>query len=414
MGESSYSGFMNVSADDKLLYSVSIDTAKEMIQAMRRGREAEAGAQSAFYGSRGPTSGTIDELKESIKKEINKLHNNMKRKNLKEQVSKAAQRTYEMGLKRLQKGVLRFQLRWIEKQRAAAQSSAATAASQASKGFDEQIKALEDQIKAIDNPPKQKGGKGQQNENLLENYINSRKNTNLMTHMDLYKQTVLLEGTMKKFFKMFEKGKTNEEVLRHYAKEGIAIPEQFLTKIRKQYENLKKQKLEIDFSEQESKDFFNVPIRGTEPILFDLGDEDEKTLSSRLYKEAKIIKNYPIPPEIEDALINDLKMNPLIRFVKNLKAVNSIPPSYRVFLLNNNYFDIVYEEYSLMVKVEKEEYYLGNIDEKNYAIKHINRLLTGPIPQPEDEEDTEDTGDTGTPTPPSPPPAEEPAEEPEA
>ena len=45
MGESSYSGFMNVSADDKLLYSVSIDTAKEMIQAMRRGREAEAGEQ---------------------------------------------------------------------------------------------------------------------------------------------------------------------------------------------------------------------------------------------------------------------------------------------------------------------------------------------------------------------------------
>ena len=86
---------------------------------------------------------------------------------LKEQVSQAAQRTYEAGLKRLQKSVLRYQVRWIEKQRAAAVSQAATAGQEAGKGFDEQIKALKDQIAAIDNPPEPE----QQNENLLESYF---------------------------------------------------------------------------------------------------------------------------------------------------------------------------------------------------------------------------------------------------
>ena len=68
-----------------------------------------------------------------------------------------------------------------------------------------------------------------------------------------------------------------------------------------------------------------------------------------------------------------------------------------------------------MVKVEKDEYYLADLDERNYAIKHINRLLTGPIPSTGDEEDTEGTETSPTPQgatpPPPPPPAEEPAEE---
>ena len=84
--------------------------------------------------------------------------------------------------------------------------------------------------------------------------------------------------------------------------------------------------------------------------------------------ENKIVKRYDIPEEIKDTLENKLEMYPLIRFVKNLKAVNSIPPSYRVFLLNNHFFDIIYEDYSLMVKVEKDEYYLADLDERNYSI----------------------------------------------
>ena len=129
--------------------------------------------------------------------------------------------------------------------------------------------------------------------------------------------------------------------------------------------------------------------------------------------ENKIVKRYDIPEEIKDALENQLEMYPLIRFVSNLKAVNSIPPSYRVFLLNGNYFDIIYEDYSLMVKIDKTEYYLADLDERNYAKKHINRLLVDPIMKTGDEEEEDTAIDTPSPTPTPPPPPPTPTPEPE-
>ena len=61
MGNSSYSGFMNVGVDDEPI-PVDLDTAQAMIDAMKKGREAEAGAQSAFYTRQPGTGGTgIDE-----------------------------------------------------------------------------------------------------------------------------------------------------------------------------------------------------------------------------------------------------------------------------------------------------------------------------------------------------------------
>ena len=129
--------------------------------------------------------------------------------------------------------------------------------------------------------------------------------------------------------------------------------------------------------------------------------------------ENKIVKRYDIPEEIKDALENQLEMYPLIRFVNNLKAVNSIPPSYRVFLLNGNHFDIIYEDYSLMVKIDKTEYYLADLDERNYAKKHINRLLVDPIMKTGDEEEEDTAIDTPSPTPTPPPPPPTPTPEPE-
>ena len=129
----------------------------------------------------------------------------------------------------------------------------------------------------------------------------------------------------------------------------------------------------------------------------------------KFLKEQKIKKRYPMPPEIKDALENQLEMYPLIRFVKSLKAINSIPPSYRIFILNGQSFDIIYEDYSLMAKIGIDEYYLADLDERNYAIKHINRLMTKPIMKT-GEEETAETPTPPSPTPP-PPPAEEPAEE---
>ena len=129
--------------------------------------------------------------------------------------------------------------------------------------------------------------------------------------------------------------------------------------------------------------------------------------------ENKIVKRYDMPEEIKDALENQLEMYPLIRFISNLKAVNSIPPSYRVFLLNGNHFDIMYEDYSLMVKINKTEYYLADLDERNYAKKHINRLLVDPIMKTGDEEAEDAATDPPSPTPPPPLPPPTPTPEPE-
>ena len=356
MGDSSFAGFMNVY--DKPI-PVDIDTALEMIKAMVRGRDAESKAQSDFYGSRGPTSGTIDEeevhgkeivisaeglkkaiefigdrlkklpnfaldklfklfdvkdlktlvdvfpknlkdLKPILKKmepkeakkfgiEINKLHVDLKRKNMKEDLSEQASedKAYQRKLKSMQKAILQFQLNHITKKMNDARAQASKAMSQSSQGFEKQIQALKKQIQAIDKPPKK-----QQSENLAEEYFKERKNSDLMSFIDTYKRGVLIEGTMKKLFAKFEKGKTNEEVLRYYAKKGITMPEQFVSKARKQYENLKKQKLEIEFSEQEAKDIVSIPTKAPDVQLFDmpeeepsLYEEEPKKLTKRLYKE---------------------------------------------------------------------------------------------------------------------------------
>ena len=124
-------------------------------------------------------------------------------------------------------------------------------------------------------------------------------------------------------------------------------------------------------------------------------------------------KEYKAPPELLDVLKNKLKMDPLNRFIDKFKAVNTIPPSYRVFLLNGETFDVYYEAFSLLIKIGSKEYFIDDLDERNYAIKHINKLLTDPLLKSiGKDEEGEETGDTATPSPASPPP-EEPAEEPE-
>ena len=107
-------------------------------------------------------------------------------------------------------------------------------------------------------------------------------------------------------------------------------------------------------------------------------------------------KKYSAPPEILNALKDKLGMDPLIRYVSKLKAQNSLPPSYTVFLLNGNTFDIYFESFSLLVKIGSKEYFVGDLDERSEAIKHINKLLTQkPIPAfGGDEEETETPTDT--------------------
>ena len=120
-------------------------------------------------------------------------------------------------------------------------------------------------------------------------------------------------------------------------------------------------------------------------------------------------RDYKAPPEILDTLKDKLKMDPLIRYVDSLKAVNSLPPSYEVRLLNGQFFEIYYESFSLMVKVGPKEYYVLDMEERNEAIEDINRLLTKrpvtPFAAPEVEAGEEagatGGGATGGATPPS-------------
>ena len=61
-----------------------------------------------------------------------------------------------------------------------------------------------------------------------------------------------------------------------------------------------------------------------------------------------------------------------------------------------------------MAKIGIDEYYLADLEERNYAIKHINRLMTKPIMKTKEDEEAEAAAATPTPA-----PADEPTPEPE-
>jgi len=119
---------------------------------------------------------------------------------------------------------------------------------------------------------------------LLKDYMSSRKGTNLNEQMETYrkeaKRGLLMEGAMKKFFELFEMGRTDEEIVLDYANKGVQVPEQFVSKARGQYEGLKKMKLELDMSEKEfknsAKDIVNNP---DEQVV----NSENKPLSSGIY-----------------------------------------------------------------------------------------------------------------------------------
>ena len=112
-------------------------------------------------------------------------------------------------------------------------------------------------------------------------------------------------------------------------------------------------------------------------------------------------KSYPVPLELMDVLKGELEMRPLKRYINNIKAVNSIPPSYKIFLHNGQDFDVIYlgdQMNNFKVRIADKEYDLLVMDDKNYAIDALNRLLTAPLPPnfggEEEPADTE-AGDTG-------------------
>jgi hypothetical protein len=73
-----------------------------------------------------------------------------------------------------------------------------------------------------------------------------------------------------------------------------------------------------------------------------------KLLREHIKKEIRNIaeelgmRKYPLPTEIRMSLERDLKMRPLIRYVNNVKAANTVPPSYMIFLHNGQSLSFIY------------------------------------------------------------------------
>ena len=126
-----------------------------------------------------------------------------------------------------------------------------------------------------------------------------------------------------------------------------------------------------------------------------------KQLREQIKKEIKKIseelgmRKYPLPTEIRMSLERDLKLRPLIRYVANVKAANTIPPSYTIFLHNGQSFALYIEQTSIVAKIGPKSYWLMNGDETSEAIKELNRLLTQPIPSSGEKDSGETTGDSG-------------------
>ena len=149
-------------------------------------------------------------------------------------------------------------------------------------------------------------------------YELSRRDGNLMEHVDKYKKrAVLMEGAMKKFFEMFDMGKTDEEIIQDYAKRGTQVPEAFVGKARKQYEGLKKMKLELEMSEKEYKNSATQMVNN--PNSAEEGMEMEtKTLASGLTNE----ELDPVGKE-DDDVNNDGKVDKTDKYLKNKRKAVS-------------------------------------------------------------------------------------------
>ena len=90
-------------------------------------------------------------------------------------------------------------------------------------------------------------------------------------------------------------------------------------------------------------------------------------------------EKYPTPPEILGALEDNLQLKPIVRYVDHIKAVNSVPPSYEIFLHNTQSFTLAVEQTSIVAKINSKDYWLS-MNEENEARKALNRLLTAPLP----------------------------------
>ena len=139
-------------------------------------------------------------------------------------------------------------------------------------------------LKNIKTMAKLKGENKKSKDSLMEDYLKSREGVNLMEQMDKHrKRPKLMEGAMKRFFKAFDGGSTDEELVHEYAREGLTVPEAFVSKARKQWESLKKAKLDLELSEKEAKGFRQVQTTDPTDVMGMEPQSEEKHLASGLF-----------------------------------------------------------------------------------------------------------------------------------
>ena len=146
---------------------------------------------------------------------------------------------------------------------------------------------IPDDLKPNDQVNIQKENKMKKSD-LLEDYMSSRKDTNLneqmKTHQKEAKRSILTESVARKMNDLFEMGRTNEEIVLDYANKGVQVPESLVEKFRKQYAKMKEMKLEYEMNEKafknEASDIVNNP---DEQVV----NSEEKTLSSGIYESKK-------------------------------------------------------------------------------------------------------------------------------
>ena len=122
---------------------------------------------------------------------------------------------------------------------------------------------------------------------MMESYIKERGDDNLMEHMDKYrKRNILMEGATEKLFAMFNDGKTNDDVIHHYSLQRIIMPDSFVSKLRKTWEDMRKTKLELTLADKEAEGFNQTAAQSSQEMGMERGME-EKKLASGLFKENK-------------------------------------------------------------------------------------------------------------------------------
>jgi hypothetical protein len=311
-GSSQYSGFVNILADDGPI-PVDLDTAQAMVQAMKKGKDAEAAAQSAFYTrepGRGGTGideqqqqqqGGGEEKKEKPEKPV--IANFAKKKG-----GCLADCIEDWDIKKLTLEIKRLnnKKRELVKQMADAANISPNQAAQIQQtqvSMVEQIDAKKDEKENLQDQANnlRKGEEGEeqkQNENikpikskkmntkkLWEDYSKQRINDKktLKEHMSQHEKSIkkklLKEGVMRSFFEYFEQGMTNEEIVQLYAQRGVEVPTNFASKARGSWEKKKALQLELDMSEKTAKNDFRNIVNNAEGMN---ASSETKQMSSML------------------------------------------------------------------------------------------------------------------------------------